>query len=249
MTSEVDLASAVATELVKQVPIKEAYQDGVSPAMRETGSALADFVKTLRVALAPLQFTAALQDRYVAFLDRSVRKIPEERRILPAPQIAGPILEAIKYEPDDTPIAEMYNELLSKAFDRGTARHAHPAFAPLIKQLSVDEAVILRSIYEKLLNNGHYNFQCTDDYDPHSNRFFNRKVELDELPRDGLLAPENVAIYVEHLDKLGLVAAFQFKNQEPIFSGGRQSGSRTFARYQLTGFGHEFMKAVQPLSQ
>ncbi|MET4219925.1 hypothetical protein ABIB00_005149 [Bradyrhizobium sp. LB14.3] len=248
MASETDLAAAVATELVKQVPIKEVYHDGFSPAVQESGSALLDFVKTLRLALAPLQFTAALQDRYVAFLNRSLRKVPEERRILPTPQIAGPILEAIKYEPDDTMIADMYSELLSRAFDRNAARHAHPAFAPLIKQLSIDEAVILRVIYEKLLQNDHYGFQFTDDYDRHTNRFSNRAVELDELPREGLTTPENVAIYVEHLDKLGLAAVLQFKNAEPIFSGGAQTGSRTFARYQLTAFGHEFMKAVRPLA-
>ncbi|WP_165405340.1 Abi-alpha family protein [Bradyrhizobium genosp. SA-3] len=247
MANEVDLASAVATELVKQIPIKEAYHDGLSPAMQETGSALADFVKTLRLALAPLQFTAALQDRYVAFLDRSVRNVPQEQRILPAPQIAGPILEAIKYEPEDTLITEMYNELLSKAFDRQMADRAHPAFAPLIKQLSKDEAVILRTIHDKLLNNDHYKFQFTDDYDGATNRFFNRKIEVDELPRHELRSPDNVHIYIEHLDKLGLASVLQFKNAEPLFAGGAaQTGSRTFARYQLTAFGLEFMKAVRP---
>ncbi|MGY3358473.1 hypothetical protein ACVWZK_005136 [Bradyrhizobium sp. GM0.4] len=247
LPNETDLATAVATELVKQVPIKEVYQDGLSPAMRETGLALTNFIKTLHLALAPLQFTAALQDRYVAFLDRSVRKVPEERRVLPAPQIAGPILEAIKYEPDDSVVAEMYSELLSKAFDRDAVRFQHPAFAPLIKQLSVDEAVILRVIYEKFLQNDHYKFQFTDDYDRHTNRFFNRAVELDELPREGLITPENVAIFIEHLDKLGLASVLQFKNAEPLFSDGAQTASRTFARYQLTAFGLEFMKAVRPV--
>jgi Abortive infection alpha len=187
MTSETDLATAVATKLVKQVPIKEVYKDGLSPAVRETGSVLADFVKTIRLALAPLQFTAALQDRYVRFLDRSVRQIPEDRRILPAPQIVGPILEAIKYEPEDTLISNMYNEVLSRAFDRDRAEDAHPAYAPLIKQLSVDEAIILKIIYEKYLQNDHYKFQCTDDYDAKTNRFSNRKVELDELPLNDLV--------------------------------------------------------------
>ena len=56
MATETDLATAVATELVKQVPIKEAYQDGLSPAVRNTGSALADFVKTLRLASYPLRW-------------------------------------------------------------------------------------------------------------------------------------------------------------------------------------------------
>jgi hypothetical protein len=248
MATETDLATAVATELVKQVPIKEAYQDGLSPAVRETGSALADFVKTLRLALAPLQFTAALQDRYVKFLDRSVRQIPEVRRILPAPQIVGPVLEAIKYEPEDTLITDMYNELLSKAFDQQNAEQAHPAFAPLIKQLSMDEAIILKTIYEKYLKDDHYKYQFTDDYDSKTNRFSNRKVEFDELPRSELRTPDNVSIYMEHLDKLGLASVLQFRNPESLFSSGAQSGSRTFARYQLTAFGLEFMKAVHPTS-
>lgn len=246
MANETDLATAVATELVKQAPIKDVYQDGLSSAVRETGSALEDFVKTLRLALAPLQFTAALQDRYVKFLDRSVRQIPEERRVLPAPQIVGPVLEAIKYEPEDTLITEMYNELLSKSFDRQRMDDAHPAYAPLIKQLSIDEAIILKSVYDNYLQNSHYKFQFTDDYDRSVNRFHNRKIELDELPRDKLGSPNKVPVYMEHLDKLGLASILQYKNQEPLFGGGAQNGSRTFARYQLTEFGLEFMKAVRP---
>lgn len=246
MASETDLATAVATELVKQVPIKEVYHDGLSPAVQETGLALTDFVKTLRLALAPLQFTAALQDRYVKFLDRSVRQIPEHRRILPAAQIAGPVLEAIKYEPEDTLITEMYNELLSRAFDRDKAEQAHPAFAALIKQLSMDEAVILNRIHEKVLKNEHYNYQFTDDYDRPTNRFSNRQIEADELPRDDLRTPASVPIYLEHLDKLGLASVLQFKNSQPILTAGVQTGSRSFARYQLTEFGLAFMTAVRP---
>jgi hypothetical protein len=248
MTSETDLATAVATELVKQVPIKEVYKDGLSPAVQETGSALTDFVKTIRLALAPLQFTAALQDRYVRFLDRSVRQIPEDRRILPAPQIVGPILESIKYEPEDTLISEMYNEVLSRAFDRDRAEDAHPSYALLIRQLSLDEAIILKIIYEKFLQNSHYKFQFTDDYDRTTNRFFNRKIELDELPLIDLRSPKAVTIYMEHLDKLGLAAVLQFQNSQAIFTEGAQSGSRTYARYQLTAFGLEFMKAASPIS-
>jgi Abortive infection alpha len=249
MTSETDLATAVATQLVKQVPIKEVYEDGLSPAVQETGSALTDFVKTIRLALAPLQFTAALQDRYVRFLDRSVRQIPEERRILPAAQIVGPILEAIKYEPEDTLISDMYNEVLSRAFDRDRAEDAHPAYALLIKQLSLDEAIILKIIYEKYLQDDHYKYQYTDDWDAGTARFSNRKVELDELPRNDLRSPSNLAIYIEHLEKLGLAAVLQFKNQEGLFTAGAQSGTRVFARYQLTAFGLEFMKAASNVEE
>jgi len=125
MANELDLASAVATELVKQAPIKEVYKDGFAPAVQETGSALADFVKTLRLALAPLQLPRPCKIAR-EFSKSLCSSIPEDRRILPAPQILGPVLEAIKYEPEDTLITEMYNELLSRAFDRDRAEDAHP---------------------------------------------------------------------------------------------------------------------------
>jgi len=245
MASEPDLATAVATELVKQVPIKEVYHDGLAPAVQESGSLLADFVKTLRLALAPLQFTAALQDYYVRFLDRSVRRIPEDRRIFPAPQIVGPVLEAIKYEPEDTLITEMYNELLSRAFDRQTAEAAHPAFATLIKQLSLDEALILKAIYEKLQQGDYYEFQYTEDIDRTTNRFSNRKVEIDELPRTDLRSPDNVSVNMDHLDKLGLANIVPYRRPETNL-GSQTVGSRVFARYQLTDFGLAFMKAIRP---
>ncbi len=250
MTSETDLATAVATELVKQVPIKEVYQDGLSPAVRETGSVLTDFVKTIRLALAPLQYTAALQDRYVKFLDRSVRNIPEERRVLPAPQILGPVLEAIKYEPEETLISEMYSELLSRAVDRDQAEDAHPAYVSLIKQLSFDEAMILKLIYEKYLENDHYKYLYTDDYDHVYNKFSNRVVEVDALPRDGLRNAKHLMLYIEHLDKLGLASVLQYEQTEILRDAANfQIGTRTFARYQLTAFGLEFMRAASAKSE
>jgi hypothetical protein len=93
-----------------------------------------------------------------------------------------------------------------KAFDRQTAEDAHPAYPGLIKQLSLDEAIILKIIYEKYRQNDHYKYQYTDDYDRGTNRFVNRKVEIDELPRTDLRNPNILSIYLEHLDKLGLAS-------------------------------------------
>ncbi|WP_172717036.1 hypothetical protein [Neorhizobium sp. T6_25] len=53
-----DLATAVATELAKQIPIKDAYSDALSPGMKQTGAAIEDITKTLRLALAPFQVGA-----------------------------------------------------------------------------------------------------------------------------------------------------------------------------------------------
>src|SRR5258708_37835153 len=104
MTEEPDIANQLILKLAKDI-----YKDAGSRPAKEVGGLAADLVKTLRLVLAPLQYAAALQDRFSNFLDKSVRRVPKRRRVAPAPQIAGPVLEAIRYEPENTPIDERFS--------------------------------------------------------------------------------------------------------------------------------------------
>jgi hypothetical protein len=61
--------------------------------------------------------------------------------------------------------------------------------------------------------------------------FDNRKIERDDLPRVGLLFPENVPFYMEHLDHLGLAKIVQQGHQEGLHNGGRQTGVRVRCKY------------------
>jgi len=112
-----DPATAFAEELAKQLPVKAAYRDAVKPAAKQLGQIAQDVVKTIQLALAPLQFAGAYQDRLRAFLDRAVRQVPEDRRVSPPPQILGPIVESIRYEPEGTPLDQMFQHLLSTSMD------------------------------------------------------------------------------------------------------------------------------------
>lgn len=120
--------------------MKQVYKEALSPAVKEAGKFLADVAKTIRLALAPFQLGAAYQDRLARFLREAVARVPEQKRIAPAPQILGPVLEGIRYEADDGPIDKMFSELLSRAVDEDRADEAHPAYPHIIRQLSPDEA-------------------------------------------------------------------------------------------------------------
>jgi hypothetical protein len=106
-----DLTTEFAKELAKQFPIKEAFS---APA-EQTGQILQDIVKTIQLALVPFQVAGALQDRLRGFIDRSVRAVPEKNRVSPPPQLLGPIIESIRYEPEGTALDEMFSKLLSAA--------------------------------------------------------------------------------------------------------------------------------------
>jgi hypothetical protein len=234
-----DPTTEFAKELARQLPVKAAYKDIAAPAAKQAGQLLQDLVKALQLALAPVQALGALQDRYRNFLDRSLRGVPEERRISPPPQIVGPVLEGIRYEPEGTPIDEMFSELLSRSMDSERVSEAHPAYPIIIRQLSSDEAKILQ-----LLSKSQYDFVYTSDYDNVTNLFSGSHVESDMLPRDELTFQDNVRFYMEHLHQLGLAGVFQQGNQEPLMgSSGRQNGVRIRSKYRLTDFGQRFVRA------
>ncbi len=238
MNEQADPATEFAKELARQLPVKSIYDDAAAPAAKQTGQLLQDVIKALQLALAPVQLLGALQDRFRNFLDASVRAVPIERRISPAPQIIGPVFEGIRYEPEGTPIDEMFSRLLSRAMDKERASEAHPAYPILIRQLSSDEAQILASLNER-----QFNHVVTLDYDRATNLFANQKIEV-EFPKDNLLFPENIGFYFQHLHTLGLAGIYQEGNQEPIKDGsGQQIGVRIRSKYKLTEFGEKFVRA------
>lgn len=236
-----DPATELAKELVKQIPVKEVYSDTLSPAAKVTGSALEDAAKTLHLVLAPLQLTAALQDRFRRFIDRSIRQVPEEQRIAPAPQILGPVLEGIRYETEDTDLDNMFSQLLARASDKSRVSEAHPAYPQIIKQLSSDEAKVLHLLLEQ--RDAKFSRRQIAKWNSQTARFYDFEIVEETFPVTHLQYPENLDFYIDHLWSLGLAGLFK-SDEKAIYAGGEQSGTDIMNEYRLTELGSRFMKAV-----
>lgn len=225
-----------AVELAKHLPVKEAYTDLAQPAAKQSGQLAEDLVKALQLALAPVQLLGALQDRFRRFVDRSVRRVPEDKRVSPAPQIAGPILESIRYESEGTPIDEMFSQLLSRACDSDRASEAHPAFPLLVRQLSVDEAKILVQLKKRMT------LQLRQHFDAAKNYF--STPELVQHSLENLAHPENLSMYLGHLRHLGLAGEeVMYRENVPL---GQTGYYRLAVDQVLTPFGWHFVSAVMP---
>jgi hypothetical protein len=233
-----DIATEIAKEVVKQLPVKQVYEEGASPAVREAGQFLGDLVKTLRLVLMPFQVAAAYQDRIKTVIDRSIRAVPEKNRIAPAPQILGPVLEGVRYEPIDTPIDEMFSRLLSSSMDATRQGDAHPSFPGIIKNLSADEARLLQSIAEQPFKQ-----ISSAKLDRVRNLFEPATIEVLAIPEDDLTFPANGTIYLEHLHQLGLIEMSVTRSPEPIMEDGVQVGVRNFGEHQLSRWGRQFIRA------
>jgi hypothetical protein len=135
--------------------------------------------------------------------------------------------------------------------DSKRVNEAHPAFPMLIRQLSEDEARILKS-----LGNQEFDYVfTTQNYETETALFQpDSKVEVDDFPKDDLTFPQNVPFYFEHLDKLGLAGIYLQGKQEPIYGDRKhdemgfpmpliQVGVRVRYKYRLTELGRRFVQA------
>ena len=229
MTTGKDIADVLDSKTAQKI-----YDDGFSTPVKEGGKILTDGVKTLRLLGAPLQLAAGFQDRLEGWIDRVVRKIPEER-LQPVPaRLAGPVIQELQYLDDGDDITEMYLHLLKKAMDKETEDVAHPAFAKLIGFLSPDEVLMLHLLGQRTFE------QHSESYVDNGVRCCQR-ITRQEFPVDDLSYPNNFNTYISHLTSLDLIA----------FPGrpdpkGPMGGSTYVFCLQLTDFGRMFVTACQP---
>ena len=139
-----DAADAIAG-VAKAVPV---YQDVVQPAAKEVGTALQTLAKTVHIALAPVSALVwgyeQLKDFVSTRVTERLKDVPPENIIPPKPNVAGPALEALRYTGHEESLSEMYANLLAAAMTKDTAAGAHPSFVEIIKQLTSDEAKLLK---------------------------------------------------------------------------------------------------------
>ncbi len=133
--------------LLEAVPV---YQDVVQPAAKEVGVALQTVAKTVHILLAPVSGLVWGYDQIKEFVGTRVaeklRDVPEDRLRTPEPNVAGPALESLRYTGHKDDLRELYAALLATAMDAETMAQAHPSFVEIIRQLSSDEAKILRNL-------------------------------------------------------------------------------------------------------
>jgi hypothetical protein len=138
-----DVVDAV-TGVAKAIPV---YDDVVQPAAKEIGKGLQTIAKTVHVALAPVSALVWGYDQIKDFVSTKVadrlKNVKAEDIVTPKPNLAGPVLESLRYTGHEEALSDLYANLLAASMDKSTASTAHPAFAEIIKQLTPDEAKLI----------------------------------------------------------------------------------------------------------
>ena len=140
-------------EAIKTVP--ELYDDGLKPAVQESGKTLSLLPKTINAALVPLRKWIAEREYSLAetekLLEIKLRNIDHNKIVTPEAYVAVPALQAISYSMDSEELRNMYANLLAKAMNVDEKDKVYPAFVELIKQMAPREALILDGIFKSPL--------------------------------------------------------------------------------------------------
>lgn len=137
-------------EAVKEIA-KEVYNDGCKPAVKAVGETLGLIPRAIRAALLPVEKWILNREYNLAetkkLLAAKLQDTPPEQIETPEPYIAVPVCEAISYCMNNKELRDMYANLLANSMNKVVKDGVHPGFVEIIKQLSPDEAKILKYFY------------------------------------------------------------------------------------------------------
>jgi hypothetical protein len=141
----------VVGELADKIPV---YQDAVQPAAKEIGKGLQIIAKAVNAALIPIEGfiwgVENIRDFVRKRVGRKLENVPPEEIQPPKAHIAVPAIDALRYTGAESELSELYANLLATSMDRITAYRAHPGFVDMIKNMSPDEARIMRFLASHL---------------------------------------------------------------------------------------------------
>lgn len=200
--SEIGDAAKAVAEIVKAVPV---YQDAVQPAAQEVGKSLHLVARAVNAALAPIEGLVwgveKIQDFVRERVSSKLDNVPADEVQPPKTHVAVPAIEALRYTGAESELSELYANLLATSMDRATAYRAHPGFVDMIKNMSPDEARIMK-------------FLATSEDQPLINvkavlkdggfQILRRHVSLIGVKANCEHAPL-AAIYLDNLVRLGLI--------------------------------------------
>lgn len=182
----------------------EVYKDAISPAAKEVGKMVALPFQAINVALSGARIWVAEKqynyERTLELLAQKMRGISIDNISPPENYIAVPVLQQISYCYDSEELRNMYANLLASSMQNDKKWEIHPSFVDIIKQLSPDEAKILKKLNQVgreaivSISASNEKGESLITYKDYS--IIGHKAQCDN--------PKNTNIYIDNLCRLGL---------------------------------------------
>jgi hypothetical protein len=178
------------------------YEDALQPAAKEVGKSLGNVV---RAALLPVSGVVWTIDQAAEWVSKAVAERMEQKRITkdrissPRPDVLGAVLVGLQVAGSEPELREMFASLLTSSMDSMTVQNSHPAFAEIIRQLTSDEAKILKVIGDS----GDYPLlDVLVDWDSPNNMVTRNATLLGG--KSQVQYPEMTSTYIDNICRVGI---------------------------------------------
>ena len=198
--------------------VPELYRDLLQPASRELGKNLLTVARTISIALAPLEGATWGYDKIKEWLavklTRKLSKVLPENIQTPPMVIAGPTLFELHFVKDERELKEMSANLLAAAMNSEIANNVHPSFVQILKQLSPDEAKVLKYFSDNPEWHKEF-YEVTDGQNYPIEKSLTISDHFHEICKlSGAVNPNNSNTYLDNLLRLKILdTAFETDSQ------------------------------------
>ena len=128
--------------------VKEVYSDVAKPVVQPAGEIAGLVPRAVKAALAPLEKWILQREYNIAetkkLLDEKLKDVKPENIEPPEAHVAVPALQYLSYCMDNEELRDMYANLLANSMNSVIKKGVHPGFVEIIKQLSPDEAKVMK---------------------------------------------------------------------------------------------------------
>lgn len=191
-------------EIIKEIA-KDVYVDVGHPVAKPTGELAGLVPRAIKAALAPVEKWVLQREYNVAqtkkLLEEKLKNVPPKFIEPPEAHIAVPVIQYISYCMDNEELRNMYANLLANSMNKIVKNGVHPGYVEIIKQLSPDEAKIMRYFYtHKKVPTITIRRSDKNGYGTDLKRNFSNIGEIVECER-----PLDISVYFDNLIRLGLL--------------------------------------------
>lgn len=240
-------------EALKSVAV-EMYNDMVKPAAKSAGNILAFPLRAIDVALSKPKLWLAKQEqnyeKTLVLLAHKMKNIPEDKIVAPENYIAVPALQQISYCFDSNELRDMYANLLAASMNTDTKWDVHPAYVDIIKQLTPDEAKLLKALSTNKTNYPIIDIIIRNTKESGYTRILEKYTDIAEGICD---YPQKISAYLENLNRLEIITIENgvYMVDEPVYDKlkANQSVKSILAKQLPEGRKYDFEKYLFHLTE
>ena len=193
---------------------QDIYQDVAQSAAQETGGLLSLIPRVIRASLCGVEKWILNKEYSVKetqkLLEIKLANISPAKIETPESYIAVPAINALSYTFSSDELLDMYANLLATSMLKDSKWEVHPSFVEIIKQLSPDEAKLLKKLS---LHQGENEFplislgmrRINNNSSIFEGEHYVKVTNFTNIGDDICEKPDKIMIYIDNLSRLQLI--------------------------------------------